>query len=136
MHGIFHICNLTSNDLLRPRMTSDLKNSNRSILRSVSGFQKHIVCKKSRKLIFKAILAWCRAGAQKLERGPPSHTIPTLSHTIPHYPTLSHTISHYSSPSHTIPHHSSGSEISSLKVVFIHYLYPEFQLLMCPGTGL
>ena len=35
---------LTSNDLSQPQMTSDLKNSNRSCLQSVSAFKKCITC--------------------------------------------------------------------------------------------
>ena len=49
---------MTFNDLSRPQMTSDPKNSNRFICSLVSAFQKHIGWKKSKKSLFRSIFKY------------------------------------------------------------------------------
>ena len=55
---------MTFNDLSRPQMTSDPKNSNRFICSLVSAFQKHIGWKKSKKSLFRSIFKYEQAGAE------------------------------------------------------------------------
>ena len=57
---------MTFNDLSRPQMTSDHKNSNRFISSLVSAFQKHIGWKKSKKSFFRSIFKYELQGPNKL----------------------------------------------------------------------
>ena len=53
---------LTFDDLSRPQMTSDPKNSNRFLKHKLSAFQKHSVWKKSKKSFFRSIFKYVLLG--------------------------------------------------------------------------
>ena len=56
---------MTSNNLSRPQMTSDLKNIGRSEKGSTPAFQKYIGCKKSNFSILKSIFEKAREKYEK-----------------------------------------------------------------------
>ena len=66
MSRFCYFSNLTFDDLSRPQMTSDHKNSNRFISSLVSAFQKHIGWKKSKKSLFRSIFKYANKERARL----------------------------------------------------------------------